>query len=282
MTTTLDTASPWGTYAPNRAQRLVMAVARHSPIARGFLRKRIALRVGHDGPLDVHIFGLKVRCFPSESASERRALMDVDNHDRHERDTILQAAGAVASGDRFHFVDLGANTGFYTLDLAARAPDARVLALEPVSHYVDIIDFNKRTNALDGVTLQQVAVSDKEGTALFDPVDQSLAQPHLNSPDASRKPYEVRTATLTQCLAEAQFDRIDALKIDVEGYEDVILFRFFEEAPQSLWPKLVVIEHICANAWQRDCLQLLEQNGYTPIWKGRLNTIYVRNGASDG
>jgi hypothetical protein len=42
---------------------------------------------------------------------------------------------------------------------------------------------------------------------------------------------------------------VDALKIDVEGFEDRVLTGFFAEAPQALWPRAVVIEHLSRDEW---------------------------------
>ena len=51
--------------------------------------------------------------------------------------------------------------------------------------------------------------------------------------DASSVTVEAKP--LTQVLAEQGVDRIDALKIDVEGVEDRILLPFFKSAPESLF-----------------------------------------------
>ena len=33
-----------------------------------------------------------------------------------------------------------------------------------------------------------------------------------------------------------------------------MLTGFFKEAPQSLWPRAVVIEHLSKDEWQHDCI----------------------------
>ena len=54
---------------------------------------------------------------------------------------------------------------------------------------------------------------------------------------------------LQRILDDAGVDHVDALKIDVEGFEDRVLTGFFKDAPQSLWPRAVVIEHLSRNEW---------------------------------
>ena len=56
---------------------------------------------------------------------------------------------------------------------------------------------------------------------------------------------------LQRILDEAGVGQVDALKIDVEGFEDRVLTGFFRDAPPSLWPRAVVIEHLSKNEWQR-------------------------------
>ena len=43
-------------------------------------------------------------------------------------------------------------------------------------------------------------------------------------------------------LADTGIAAIDALKIDVEGAEDLVLAPFLRDAPQDLLPKLLLIE----------------------------------------
>ncbi len=66
------------------------------------------------------------------------------------------------------------------------------------------------------------------------------------------------------------------LKIDVEGYEDRVLTGFFRDAPQSLWPQAVVIEHLERKAWLSDCIADMVSRGYGIAGKTRSNTLLVR------
>ena len=67
---------------------------------------------------------------------------------------------------------------------------------------------------------------------------------------------------LQRILDEAGVTRIDALKIDIEGFEDRALIAFFKEAPQTLWPRAVVIEHLSRDEWQQDCIADMIARGY--------------------
>ena len=63
-------------------------------------------------------------------------------------------------------------------------------------------------------------------------------------------------------LAEAGITAIDALKIDVEGAEDIVLAPFLRDAPQSLLPRLILIEDT-RGFWGLDLFALLARRGYT-------------------
>ena len=55
-----------------------------------------------------------------------------------------------------------------------------------------------------------------------------------------------------------------------------MLTGFFKEAPQSLWPRAVVIEHLSQNEWQHDCIADMRARGYAETGKTRSNTLLVR------
>jgi len=51
---------------------------------------------------------------------------------------------------------------------------------------------------------------------------------------------------------------------------------FFKQAPQALWPRAVVIEHLSRNEWLDDCIAGMLACGYAETGKTRSNTLLVR------
>ncbi|MFZ1184740.1 MAG: FkbM family methyltransferase, partial [Pseudolabrys sp.] len=49
----------------------------------------------------------------------------------------------------------------------------------------------------------------------------------------------IQAQTLLQLLQSERIDRLDAIKIDVDGCEDRILVPFFRSARRLLWPRLL-------------------------------------------
>ena len=82
--------------------------------------------------------------------------------------------------------------------------------------------------------------------------------------------------SIVQRWQQAGAANIDALKIDVEGFEDRVLTGFFKEAPQALWPRAVVIEHLSRDEWLADCIADMLARGYDAVGKTRSNTLLVR------
>src|SRR5205085_2930513 len=76
--------------------------------------------------------------------------------------------------------------------------------------------------------------------------------------------------------ADAGVAKVDALKIDVEGFEDRVLTGFFKDAPKALWPRAVVIEHLSRDEWQEDCIADMRRRGYVEAGKTRSNTLLLR------
>jgi hypothetical protein len=81
---------------------------------------------------------------------------------------------------------------------------------------------------------------------------------------------------LQRILDDSGVTHVDALKIDVEGYEDRVLTGFFRSTPPSLWPRAIVIEHLSRNEWLEDCIADMLARGYAETARTRSNTLLVR------
>ena len=129
-------------------------------------------------------------------------------------------------------LDVGANTGFYTL-LAASAHRAnRVVAFEPVPDVLDLLDQNVRGNFLqDRVRLVRCAVSDcnGHGTLYLPKADHgnietsaSLSQ-DFKADHSGTIPILKRTLDRVLFRPSLVMRRVSLIKIDVEGCEALVL-----------------------------------------------------------
>jgi FkbM family methyltransferase len=120
------------------------------------------------------------------------------------------------------FVDAGANEGYFTVVGAKLAgPNGRVIAIEPQHRLLPVIAENLKLNGLGHVKVLNVAISDQAGVA------QIHLAPDTNSGSSGIDPHlmlahptqEVSTQTLSQLLDSEGLDRVDVVKMDIEGFE---------------------------------------------------------------
>ena len=265
--------APFGALAPTPAQAAVIALARRSWLKRGAFRPWLSRLVNllRAGPLDVRYQGAAFRFYHQGSATERGALFNPE-YNLEELDFLrahVPRGGA--------FVDVGANVGTYALALAQHVGESgRVIAIEPHPITHARLAFNRTASNYQQVHLVAAAAGTADGELMIETDGGNLGASHIVSGEPERNAIKVRAFRLQRILGDAGLARIDALKIDVEGYEDRVLTGFFKEAPRSLWPRAVVIEHLEQGQWLADCIADMRARGYSEAGKTRSNTLLMR------
>jgi len=122
-------------------------------------------------------------------------------------------------------VDLGANAGFTSIFFARKYPDARIIAVEPISSNLEILRRNVELNDLD-VSIVPAAIAVADGSVTMD--ISGLDYGHLVIDDSAEMPKdcevnEVNAISMRSLMAEFELERIGLLKIDIEGYEKRLL-----------------------------------------------------------
>jgi len=265
--------APFGTFAPNAAQAAIIRLAQRTRLKRGAFRPWLSRLINllRKGPLDVPYQGASFRFYHQASATERGALFNPDYNIEELR--FLRAH--VRDGGVF--VDVGANVGTYALALAHNVGAAgRVIAIEPHPVTHARLAFNNAASRFAQVNLVEAAAGAADGELLIETDGDNLGASHIVASDSSGKAIKVPSLRLQRILDEAGVAHVDALKIDVEGFEDRVLTGFFHDAPQSLWPRAVVIEHLSKDEWERDCITDMVTRGYAIAGKTRSNTMLVR------
>ncbi len=121
------------------------------------------------------------------------------------------------------FVDVGANIGYYTLMAASRVgPSGRVFSVEPSQYAVERLEKTVRENHLSQVTVVRGGLSDRASEErLFIPEPGNHTPTMLGEANAPSTAIQVKT--LDVCLSEWNVERVDLIKIDVEGFEPRVL-----------------------------------------------------------
>tara|TARA_B100001750_G_scaffold220107_1_gene207557 strand:+ start:135 stop:1118 length:984 start_codon:yes stop_codon:yes gene_type:complete len=121
------------------------------------------------------------------------------------------------------FVDIGAHYGFHTVTCAQHVARGRVVAVEPNPRVHSLLERSVRINQLrDRVTVHRCAIAEAPGRLNFvcpqdDPALGHLEPLGFDGPDVEGERVEVAVESLDRLLGD--LDRIDLMKIDVEGHE---------------------------------------------------------------
>jgi FkbM family methyltransferase len=269
-----DPASPpFGAFAPNAAQAAIIALAQRTELKRGAFRPMLSRLVNlcRTGPVDIQYQGASFRFYHQASATERGALFNPD-YNREELDFLRAHTpfGGV-------FVDVGANVGTYAMALARHVgPGGQVIAVEPHPITHARLAFNLSASGFTQVRLVAAAAGPVDGELMIETDGDNLGASHVVSGEAAARAIRVRSLRLQRILDDACLDHVDALKIDVEGFEDRVLTGFFRDAPEHLYPRAVAIEHLSRDEWQDDCIADMQARGYAETGRTRSNTFLVR------
>jgi len=276
MTMTAD-QTPFGAFAPNSLARAAIELTRAMPDS--WLGRRLAFAVRQCAvtamrgrPVDFEAFGAKMRLFPYDNMCEKRLLFTPQYFDRRERAILVEH---IKPG--FRFIDIGANVGAYSLFVAALAGGAaRILAIEPQPDIFERLVSNMQLNPFGTIKAVQCAVADKPGdfTLFLDTKNRGESSMRAVR-SANGLSLKVTATTLLQLIEDERFDRVDAIKLDVEGAEDLILEPFFTSAPQSLWPTLVIMED-GVGRWHTDMEPFLRERGYRQLLRTHVNYVFER------
>jgi FkbM family methyltransferase len=254
----------WGHYRPRGLAAVAIGLTRRR-VVRGALRRLVGGAVSGLQPcFDVEIDGLKMRCIAGDNYTEWGLVFTGARQDRSGRDTILSQ---LAPGDVF--VDVGANCGTYSLFAARRVgATGRVIAIEPMPEMVARLRFNVRANGFANVQIFETAVGSETGRATLFVDEERRGHSSLAALDGATR-TTVPVTPLLALLVQAHIDHVDALKIDIEGYEDRALLPFIKSAARSLWPKRIFMETTWHSRWETDCIAGLQEAGYCVAWQGR-------------
>ena len=173
------------------------------------------------------------------------------------------------------FLDLGANSGYYSLMCLLFGADY-VFAVEANPKMCGRLAFNSEANGFSRqLKVCQTAVGARDGLAELlllggDQGSNRIAQGKENGERIS-----VPMHSLLSLVEENRIEKMDAMKIDIEGMEDLVLLPFFKVAPVRFWPRLVVLEYVQRADWKSDILDYMKDIGYSMMGQSRSNVFLI-------
>ena len=171
------------------------------------------------------------------------------------------------------FLDVGAHIGYFSLKGAvAVGKSGRVLAFEPNPETVALLRDNVAASSAKNVTVEPIACTDHDqmltlyAAGIINTGMSSLARNNANVTIEGPKAYTVRGRPIDDVVRELNLNRVDAIKVDVEGAELLVLKGTIETL-KRFHPKLVVElvpEQLASfKATPEDVRTLIREAGYT-------------------
>ena len=124
-------------------------------------------------------------------------------------------------------LDVGANVGYFSLFFAKLVgPKGRVFSFEPNEYVFGLLERNKALNALPWLRVERAGLGEADGTMDFHcgapgmDVYSSLGE--ISHPNADKSEFTTQTVQVVnggRWLRKNGVDRVDLMKIDVEGGE---------------------------------------------------------------
>lgn len=269
----MSASPPWGALAPTAFERSILAATAKAP-RRGFGRTIASLQKGlikgRREPVDVEVYGFKARLRPRENLADKRVLYHPHLWDSEERRILAEL---IRPG--FRFLDVGANTGLYSLFVAARAgADALIVSVEPQPEVKDWLAFNIAANGFTTIRPVDAAIAGGPGTVKLSLSNRNRGAASIAHEGA--RTVEVPTLGLLDVMDRTGMERADALKIDIEGAEEQALVPFLARCPPERLPGHVFMETTNKNATV-DCVELVKRSGYVVRAATSMNTVLARS-----
>lgn len=161
------------------------------------------------------------------AATERFDLLVPVNEDvgrqiyvcgEYETQDALVFVKAVKPGDVC--VDVGANVGYYSMLLTRLASAGAVHAFEPIPLNYHLLRASQEINGVHNLFVNRAALSDSKGTICFDVADdRAYSSIRLGNKRSAGNSIEVAARTLDDYILEKAIQRIDVIKVDIEGGE---------------------------------------------------------------
>ncbi len=158
-------------------------------------------------------------------------------------------------------LDIGAHIGMYTVRLADICREGRIVAVEPDPRNRVYLKANVALNRLRNVEIVPYAISDKSGEKVRFALATVSGHSRINKTIKDSEYYDyiyVETITLDDLVESIGLEKVDFIKIDVEGYEMHVL-RGAEKIIRSYKPYML-IETFYEN--RKQVYEFLEKHGY--------------------
>jgi len=164
-------------------------------------------------------------------------------------------------------VDIGGNIGYYAM-LEARmvGVTGQVIAIEPMPKNSEQLCNNVRNNGYRQIQIYKMAIGDRNGTASMYVSGKSNWHSLRRNPSTVGE-IQVPVSTLDSLLSSLDLASVDLVRMDLEGYE-VVVINGMLQAIEKYSPRLLVELHpdLLGKESMLEYLGKLERLGYNVEW----------------
>ncbi len=153
-----------------------------------------------------------------DTEDERATPLEILNFGDYESEEIRMINKFIKEDNII--LDIGANIGWYSINLAAKVPHGKVIAFEPIPKTFSYLKKNIALNNIKNIEAYNFGLSDKEEILDF------YYDPKLTGATSLRNLHEDREKTIIKCEVKRMDDvvpdlvsKVDFIKCDVEGAE---------------------------------------------------------------
>ena len=170
-----------------------------------------------DAIITFPLFGIKIHCCNNQSV--QHLLKEIFLEKVYDLSHVFKHAEAL------HFIDAGANIGLSALFLKRNFKNATVNCYEPAQTSFDLLKKNVENEQGRGITIEQVAVSNKDGK-LYAEMGFGPCSENQTFAEHGQEVNAVKCVRLVHLL---QRQKWDCVKLDIEGAEVNVLMDVIEQ-----------------------------------------------------
>ncbi|OIO80495.1 MAG: methyltransferase [Candidatus Omnitrophica bacterium CG12_big_fil_rev_8_21_14_0_65_43_15] len=182
-------------------------------------------------------------------------------------------------------LDVGANTGMYSLVAKTVNPASKIYAFEPIKRVCQRLKMNCRLNNYD-ITCEELALSSYDGKAVIydsnaDHVYSVTVNKNMMPAGTDVVESEIQVARLSTYIKQKGISKIDLMKIDVEMHEPEVL-KGIEDYLGQMQPTMLM--EILNSGVAVNVEQILKGKGYSYFYIDEKNGTLknMKNITTDG
>ena len=212
------------------------------------------------------------KLFPLKNSTDSKMIISSKTIDNHE----LDALKSLNKTSNSILLDIGANIGYYSISCSDYG-FKKIFAFEPIPRVIKQLRDNIRLNKLeDLIQVIPKGLGEKNEIKEIHEDLSNFGNSSIINKVSNKIIHKIEIINLSNFIKERGIKTLDAIKIDVEGYEDRVLYSFLENLKEDRLPKILIIEFSNSNLWEKDLFKLLKNKNYKIKLKTRGNIIFIR------